>query len=322
MAEVSVVVPLYNKAPYIERALRSVLAQTFQDFEIIVVDDGSTDNGAEIVKGILDARIHLIQQKNAGVSAARNKGIELANANLIAFLDADDEWKPEFLETILRLKKKFPEAGAYATAYEQVFPSGKIIVPKFKAIPSPPWEGIIPRYFRSAIGPAPVSSSAVAVPAEIFERVRKFPAGQPLAEDLDTWLRISLKYPIAFSRKVGAAYHMEASNRDCITRSSFMEKERPYVATAQQAIEGGKLPSNILSDLKEYIAYRQIMSGSACLLIARKPAAARRLIRNAHPKSIGFRWKKYWWYFWAVLPLPMSRFAFWIKQKVLNKGLK
>ncbi|NIA10441.1 MAG: glycosyltransferase, partial [Nitrospiraceae bacterium] len=136
MPKVSAVIPLYNKAPYIQRALRSVLAQIFQDFEIIVIDDGSTDDGAQIVKSIPDKRIRLIQQENAGVSAARNRGIKEAKGDLIAFLDADDAWKSEFLETILRLKKKFPEAGAYATAYEMVFPSGKIVVPKFKAIPS------------------------------------------------------------------------------------------------------------------------------------------------------------------------------------------
>ena len=104
--QVSVVIPLYNKAPYIDRALRSVLAQTFQDFEVIIVDDGSTDGGAKIVKSTTDKRIKLIQQKNSGVSAARNRGIQESKSKLIAFLDADDEWKSRFLEVILRLRKK------------------------------------------------------------------------------------------------------------------------------------------------------------------------------------------------------------------------
>ena len=90
MPEVSTVIPLYNKGPHIERAIRSVLGQMFQDIEIIVIDDGSTYNGACVVKDISDPRIRLIQQENARVSAARNRGIKEANADLIAFLDADD----------------------------------------------------------------------------------------------------------------------------------------------------------------------------------------------------------------------------------------
>ena len=319
MLEVSIVIPLYNKALYIERALRSVLTQTFQDLEIIVIDDGSTDNGAEVVRSLSDSRIRLIQQKNAGVSAARNKGIELANTDLIAFLDADDAWKPKFLETILRLRKKYPAAGAYATAYEMVFPSGKVGVPKFKAIPSSPWEGLIPSYFRSALGTPPVYSSAIAVPKTVFRVVKTFLTGEPLGEDLDMWGRIALKYPIAFSWVIGATYYMDVNSSACNTCSHFMEQDRPFVRTARKAISKAEVSQNTLPDLQDYIACSQIKAGSVCLLGAGNPKVARRLIQGSCPKSIGLRWLKYWWYLWTILPLPMSRFVFWIKQKVLGK---
>ena len=93
---ISVVIPLYNKEKYIKRAIESVLNQTFQKFEIIVVNDGSTDKSAEIVQNIKDPRIRLINQKNAGVSAARNRGIQEAKYEYIAFLDADDFWEKIF----------------------------------------------------------------------------------------------------------------------------------------------------------------------------------------------------------------------------------
>ena len=90
---ISVVIPLYNKEKQIKRTIQSVLTQTFQDFEIVIVNDGSTDNSTIEVEKIKDSRIRLIHQENAGVSAARNKGIEEAKYELIALLDADDEWK-------------------------------------------------------------------------------------------------------------------------------------------------------------------------------------------------------------------------------------
>src|SRR5574344_1434815 len=100
---ISVVIPLYNKERYIERAIRSVLNQSFQDFEIIVVNDGSTDQSVTIVKDINDSRIRIINQKNGGVSSARNKGISEAKYAIVAFLDADDVWKENHLEVIVEL---------------------------------------------------------------------------------------------------------------------------------------------------------------------------------------------------------------------------
>ena len=96
---ISVVIPLYNKEHQIAETLRSVLEQTFQDFEVVIVDDGSTDKSSEEALKIRDPRIRFVRQENAGVSAARNRGIEEARFDLIAFLDADDRWKPEYLQT-------------------------------------------------------------------------------------------------------------------------------------------------------------------------------------------------------------------------------
>ena len=95
---VSVIIPLYNKEPYVRRALSSIRAQTFEDFEVIVVDDGSTDEGARAVESFDDARVRLVHQQNAGPGAARNRGIAEARGELLAFLDADDEWTPTYLE--------------------------------------------------------------------------------------------------------------------------------------------------------------------------------------------------------------------------------
>jgi glycosyltransferase involved in cell wall biosynthesis len=117
MSRISVIIPLFNKAPFVARALQSVAAQTFTDFEVIVVDDGSTDDGAKIVERFEDSRIRLIRQENAGPGAARNRGLAEARGELIAFLDADDEWLPEFLAESVRLLEAESSAAAVVSGY-------------------------------------------------------------------------------------------------------------------------------------------------------------------------------------------------------------
>jgi glycosyltransferase involved in cell wall biosynthesis len=254
---VLVVIPLYNKGPYIARALNSVLAQTFQDFEVIVVDDGSTDNGAEVVRGFDDPRIRLIQQENGGVSAARNRGIEKAQAELVAFLDADDEWLPEHLETIWGLRLKYPNAGAYATAYIFSDGNGKENYPKYRAIPPEPWEGLLPNYFRAnALGEHPISSSSVGVPKLVLDEIGGFQIGAWYGEDEDLWGRIALKYPIAFCWNIGAIYHRDAKNRVC--KREIPRPKSPFINNAQRMIESGIISEKIVADLIEYIEKEEI----------------------------------------------------------------
>jgi len=253
---VSVVIPLYNKGPYIARALNSVLAQTFQDFEVIVVDDGSTDDGAEVVRGFDDPRIQLIQQENRGVSAARNRGIEAARAELVAFLDADDEWLPGFLRTIKRLRQKYPRFGAYVTSYHKCTTFGEVILPKFKEIPNAERDCVIPSYFRSmTLGSFPVNSSNVVVPKCVFDSVGRFPEGKWWGEDSDQWGRIALKYSIAFSWDVQVLIHCGNKRGKC----KYKQVEvHPFVETATQRLNNNQVPEQILSDLKEYMAKENI----------------------------------------------------------------
>lgn len=198
---VSVVIPLFNKSPYITRAIHSILAQTCQEFEVIVIDDGSTDDGAELVREFCDPRIHLIQQENRGVSAARNRGVESARADLVAFLDADDEWLPEFLETIMALEKKYPIAGAFATGIVKMR-NCREIHPYYFGIPDYPWDGLIDNYFRACFfGNSLILSSSVAIKKKVLESLSGFKEGVFWGEDQDLWGRIALEYPIAFNNK-------------------------------------------------------------------------------------------------------------------------
>src|SRR5690554_4515625 len=113
----SIIIPLYNKENYIHKTLISVLNQTFNAYEVIVINDGSTDDSVKIVKQINDQRIKIVHQKNLGVSVARNKGIELAKTNYICFLDADDFWQPNHLQSFYDAIHKFPNAKMYCNRY-------------------------------------------------------------------------------------------------------------------------------------------------------------------------------------------------------------
>ena len=125
---ISVVIPLYNKAHTIVNTLSTVLGQTYRDFEVIIVNDGSTDNGVEVIRSHFnDPRIRIISQKNAGVSAARNRGVDEANGEYIAFLDADDEWLPEYLETLFDAFIDYPQADMVGCAsYHKNFETGEV----------------------------------------------------------------------------------------------------------------------------------------------------------------------------------------------------
>jgi glycosyltransferase involved in cell wall biosynthesis len=113
---ITVVIPLYNKSHTIVNTLNSVLNQSFTNFELVIVNDGSTDNSIEIIENYFhDIRIKVINQSNEGVSAARNRGVKEAKYNYIAFLDGDDEWFPEYLNTIKKMIESFPHAGLYLT---------------------------------------------------------------------------------------------------------------------------------------------------------------------------------------------------------------
>jgi glycosyltransferase involved in cell wall biosynthesis len=252
--DISIVIPLYNKGPYIKRTIDSILAQTYQDFEIIIVDAPSTDEGPDIVKQISDPRIQFCNQEKTGVSDARNHGVRKAKADFIAFIDADDEWTPIHLETLVHLREKYPHAGIFVTAYKKILPDGTERETKYMSIPPAPWEGLLPSYFRAAaLGEAPVATIVTGIPKNILLEVGGFPEDMRIGEDLDTWLRIAVKYPIAFSWNIGGIYHMEATNRTGDMTYSQRWEER-LIQQAKITLQKNDVPENLASDLTEYIA--------------------------------------------------------------------
>ena len=227
----SIIIPLYNKAPYIEKAICSVLVQTFQEFEVIVVNDGSTDNGLSIVEDLIHksknqnpkSQIIFINQPNTGVSTTRNNGVKLARYEYIAFLDADDWWEPTYLEEMKKLIVEFPDAGIYGCSYYKVKngqsnPANIGVEPGFK-------KGYI-NYFKVYAKSMwmPLWTGATVVKKSIFESENGFKPNLKLGEDFDLWVRVALKHPVAFLNYPLANYNQDV---DLVSRAVIEHKLYP-----------------------------------------------------------------------------------------------
>ena len=238
---VSVVIPVYNKRRYLLRGLESVLAQTHTDFEVILVDDGSTDGSLASIRHLRDTRIRCIQQTNGGVSAARNAGIQMARAPLIAFLDADDTWQPEFLAAMLLLREKYPDAGLYASAYQIKTADAPARRARIAGLPR--WRQRFQSrdYFRlGSAGELPISASSVMIPRALLLEINGFPVGEKMGEDQHVWWRICVQYPLAYDRRCLATYHRDATERAC--PANVPDEELPFSAKLRYELPGLGLP--------------------------------------------------------------------------------
>jgi glycosyltransferase involved in cell wall biosynthesis len=225
---ISVVVPLYNKGAYVTATLNSVLSQSYFPGEIIVVDDGSTDNGPEVVLQYEHQGVRLIRQVNQGVSAARNKGLDEAASEYVAFLDADDLWNSNHLEQLAVLIKRFPEAALLSTAH-QVFSDGVFYVPR--SFYESGWSGIVDDFFAAySVGFSLVNSSAACVRKSALKTVGGFKVGESRGEDIVAWVRLALSYPVAHVNLITVVYNKDAANRTSQLRAHKVPYSLRYLA--------------------------------------------------------------------------------------------
>ena len=201
----SVIIPLYNKADYIKSTLLSVLNQDFTDFEVLIINDGSTDNSLEVLEQFSDNRIKLFNQENKGASNARNHGISLANGSYIALIDADDIWYRNHLTELRNQTLKFPDAELYCNNYE-VFLNENTVKPAQFNFDFGKDIVLVRDFFKASIINCVAWTSAVAFTKETFETLGCFDETLDTNEDLDLWIKFGLKYPISFNPKVTMSY--------------------------------------------------------------------------------------------------------------------
>lgn len=217
----SVIIPLYNKEKYIYDTIKSVLCQTYADFEIIVVNDSSTDRSLEIVSQVNDVRLKVYTKPNGGVSAARNYGIKKASHEFIAFLDADDLWEPVYLENVASAIKLFPSCGMIHTGYKMF--EGEInnivgIRNAMKVCPSDMFE--VQDYFKACYNVRTVLglTSAVCIKKSLLDSMENpFRIGVNCGEDADLWLRVACVTNVAYINKPMMLYRYATENSLFVT---------------------------------------------------------------------------------------------------------
>ena len=218
----SVIIPLYNKENFVLNTLKSVMNQTFTDYEIIIIEDCSTDKSLEIVSKIKNDTIRIIRhEKNKGLSASRNTGVKNANANYLAFLDADDLWKEDYLQELFQITNDFPEAHLFATNYEEFYSDAKILLPEnnSKKLQN---NSLITDFFEISLAQPLYCPSSFCVEKLVFETVGYYDETITFGEDVDFNIRANSEFLLAYSKKPLVHYLMLSENQ--ITQSKISGK--------------------------------------------------------------------------------------------------
>lgn len=303
----TVVIPLYNKAGYIKNTLATVYAQTFQDFEVIVVNDGSTDGSGRIFENHSYARLTYLKTDNAGAAAARNTAISKAQGQLIAFLDADDEWMPSHLEKLLGLHVQYPQAGMLALRYYIKNPGSAVLEkPVLNGIPDD-FTGIVPDFFAASITNRLAVSISIAVPRGVFAATGLFNESYTNSEDTDMWVRIGLHYPVALGSSYTSVYNFhipQSLSKIRLTEQKIMD----FSAYAGDEQNNPGLNAFLNMYRLEYaLKYR-----TAGAIIQ-----SRELLKQVPPAKISLKKKVLF-----SLPPFMLRLMLWLKKWLYKRGIR
>ena len=308
----SVVIPLYNKEHYIEATIQSVLNQTCTDFEVLVVDDGSRDNSLALARKFESDWVHIIPQENQGVSVARNTGILNAKGEYICFLDADDEWRPDYLATIDDLTVKYPESAIFVTAYAVNMGNGKInystrLEPETDCLPS--------YWLTLAKGYDFVWTSATTMRRDTLVDAGLFKPGEKIGQDLDMWARVARINPrVAYSNHICVNYN-RAAEANARTRVRVAWAGAFIRDLEEELVNPARTPEEKASIQHKYDKKMTVFIFTA-ILAGEKERAAKALKEWKGEKNTTNRLLRMGLRIAKLMPAWVNRFVFGIRMKV------
>jgi len=253
MSKFSIVIAVFNKAEFIKNTIQSVLNQTIQEFELVIVNDGSTDDSESAILEFQDDRIHYVSQSNKGASAARNEGIQQCSNSYVAFLDADDKWLPDHLETINKLIHDFPGEKVFATNSILIknghFFDKKYSFPDFN-------KAVSVNFFEASLQDSVLNSSTIVVLKSAFQETGIYDINLESGEDTDLFIRLGIIYRVVFSPNI--CVHINLTQNSLMLSTQSISQKPTFNKYAEHEV---KIPS-----LKKYLDQNRY---SLCILAKR-----------------------------------------------------
>lgn len=308
----SVVIPLYNKEHYIEATIRSVLNQTCTDYEVIVVDDGSKDDSLALARKFESERVRIIHQENQGVAVARNTGILNARGEFICFLDADDEWRPEYLSAIDGLTEQYSESAIFVTAYAVNMGNGKI----HYSTRLEPETGCLPSYWLTlAKGYDFVWTSATTIRRQALLDAGLFKPGEKIGQDLDMWARVARINPrVAYSNHICVNYN-RAAEQNARTRVR-VAWAGAFIRDLEEELVNPDRTSEELASIQHKYDKKMTVFIFTAILAGEKDRAAKALKEWKGEKNTTNRLLRTGLRIARLMPAAVNRFIFGIRMKV------
>ncbi|MBL3654835.1 glycosyltransferase family 2 protein [Fulvivirga sediminis] len=306
----SVIIPLYNKQENIAKTVESVLSQTYQEFELIIVNDGSTDNSLEVVKNFNTNRLKLYSIENSGVSAARNYGIGKAKYPYIALLDADDYWRPNYLALAKEVISTYKDVQMMAFAYYRVI-NGINEELNF-GLKHQFDTGRINNYFELMLlsNNSMITSSSVIISKLLFNKVGLFNEKLKYGEDLEMWFRLLSETDFFFVNKNLVFYNFDGQDRAC---DKFFDLESDLVFHLDVFSNLEKRSINA----KKYLDLFRLQKLKTYHLNTKYSSQVRSILLNVDKDNLGYKWKLFY-----SLPVnilrPLYHMFFYLKHKIIK----